>query len=249
MDDGKTFMVHEMQSQLGQLGRDYGFVGQETEPKTAAILAERTDLENKSAYATQKMVALDEQLSEQREVIRRFENVLRDMTKTDDAPYGRSISVDFVTDPEIIAAYESGQSPVALIKTDSGSYLGVIDDDKFYNARGYVTESNSKPGDRVVADDVNVPEEEQEQGTITEFYQLSRGRRGVRVQWDRGFENGYPLIDSPVVLRNLNGRNQQEAHNESLLTQQEYDAIARPFDDSRSFQERQAAPKPQNPSE
>lgn len=237
MDDGKTFMVHEMQSQLAQLGRDKGFIGQDTEPKMAAILAEKIDLEGKSFQINQNINLLEEELSGQRDAMRRFENVLRDMTKTDDAPYGRSISVDFVTDPEIIAAYESGQSPAALIKTSSGGYLGVIDDDKVSEVAGYLTEGNVKVGDRVVEDNPNVPRSEQHFGTIIEVYPRARGGSGVRIQWDAGYVGAYSLSNNEYNLKKVDSKSTEQAVKDSLLTQQEYDAITQPVANSLPFRE------------
>jgi hypothetical protein len=127
MNDGKVLMVHEMQSQLAQTGRDRGFVGEEKEPKIAAALQQ---------YQEQQKIIND--VDEKLEDLRREERKLtlhtvdlEDAINNWEDYANPRIRVDFVDlfpgAEKIISEFEKGESPYAIFKSASGAYIGLYD--------------------------------------------------------------------------------------------------------------------------
>jgi hypothetical protein len=131
MNDGKVLMVHEMQSQLAQTGRDFGFIGEEKEPKTAAALQQYQEQEKIIDDIDKKLM----DISEQRQQLEYSQYDLQDAINN----YGEEPRVyplsavpvnSLATGAEIISDFEKGESPYALFKTQGGDYLGIFDRSK-----------------------------------------------------------------------------------------------------------------------
>lgn len=131
MNDGKVLMVHEMQSQLAQTGRDSGFIGEEKEPKTAAALQQYQEQEKIIEDIDAKLL----DISEQRRQLEYLQYDLQDAINN----YGEEPRVyplsavpvnSLATGAEIISDFEKGESSYALFKTQGGDYLGIFDRSK-----------------------------------------------------------------------------------------------------------------------
>jgi len=131
MNDGKVLMVHEMQSQLAQTGRDFGFIGEEKDPKIAAAIEQYKEQEKIAQDAGEKLFEID---TEQRRVL----DIQADLeTAINDYTTDNIIRVDFINafpdTEEIISEFQEGRSPYALFKTGSGNYIGLYDS-SLYNS-------------------------------------------------------------------------------------------------------------------